>query len=100
MAVLRLLLNLSFDTGIRTQLVKDGIIPKLVKLLKKPQVAHPTRALVGGGGVGNMRRGGVGMQKAPPSSQKAPPSWRVAMRASPLSFSRAPVMSRKHSEQS
>ncbi len=40
MAVLRLMLNLSFDTGIRTQLVKDGIIPKLVKLLKKAQFRH------------------------------------------------------------
>jgi len=40
MAVLRLMLNLSFDTGIRTQLVKDGIIPKLVKLLKKAHFRH------------------------------------------------------------
>ena len=36
MAVLRLIINLSFDTGIRTQLVKDGVIPKMVKPLNMP----------------------------------------------------------------
>ncbi|CAN0207211.1 unnamed protein product, partial [Discosporangium mesarthrocarpum] len=33
---LRLLYNLSFDPDIRTQMVKSGLIPKLVELLKRP----------------------------------------------------------------
>jgi len=40
MATLRLILNLSFDTAMRTQVVKDGIIPKLVKLLKVAAMRH------------------------------------------------------------
>ena len=34
------------DAGIRTSLVKDGIIPKLVKLLKKAQFRHVALKLV------------------------------------------------------
>ncbi|CAN0321797.1 unnamed protein product, partial [Laminaria digitata] len=33
---LRLLYNLSFDPDIRSQMVKAGLIPKLVELLKRP----------------------------------------------------------------
>ncbi|CAN0029655.1 unnamed protein product, partial [Choristocarpus tenellus] len=33
---LRLLFNLSFDPDIRTQMVKAGLIPKMVELLKRP----------------------------------------------------------------
>jgi hypothetical protein len=40
MAVLRLLLNLSFDTEIRSNLVQQGFIPKCVELLKRSQFRH------------------------------------------------------------
>lgn len=40
MAVLRLMLNLSFDTEVRGELVKEGAIPRLVELLKRPQFRH------------------------------------------------------------
>ena len=40
MAAMRLMLNLSFDTEIRSDMVKDGIIPKLVTMLKRPQFRH------------------------------------------------------------
>lgn len=40
MGVLRLMLNLSFDTEIRSKLVQDGIIARLVTLLKRPHFRH------------------------------------------------------------
>ena len=40
MGVLRLMLNLSFDTEIRSRLVHEGVIAKLVDLLKKPNFRH------------------------------------------------------------
>jgi hypothetical protein len=35
-AVVRLLLNLSFDSGVRTRMVKAGMLPRLVALLPDP----------------------------------------------------------------
>mmetsp|Transcript_37348 Transcript_37348/g.90199 ORF Transcript_37348/g.90199 Transcript_37348/m.90199 type:complete len:704 (-) Transcript_37348:31-2142(-) len=40
MGVLRLMLNLSFDTEIRTRLVQEGVITKLVDLMRKPHFRH------------------------------------------------------------
>jgi hypothetical protein len=35
-AVVRLLLNLSFDSGVRARMVKAGMLPRLVALLPDP----------------------------------------------------------------
>lgn len=44
--VLRLLFNLSFDSDIREQMVKDGLLPKLVTLLKTPSFRGRTLKLL------------------------------------------------------
>lgn len=46
MAALRLLFNLSFDQGLRDQMLKAGFVPKLVNLLKTPMFRAKTLRLL------------------------------------------------------
>ena len=41
-AVVRLLLNLSFDSGVRARMVKAGMLPRLVALLPDPGRIGPS----------------------------------------------------------